>query len=47
MEMQLNKMRGLCHGCYASNLEIKELVRGAPYCLDCAIKEKLKEELLK
>jgi len=39
-------MKGLCHKCFASNLDIKELVLGKPYCLDCVIDVKRKEEPL-
>jgi hypothetical protein len=34
-------MKGLCHVCYASNIEISEISKGMPICLSCLVLEKI------
>jgi len=34
-------IKGLCHGCFSSNIEVAKLVNGMPLCIDCMVKERI------
>jgi|LWDU01.1.fsa_nt_gi ABC-type ATPase with predicted acetyltransferase domain len=36
-------IRGLCHKCFSSNIDIVEIYDGMPICLSCLVLEKVSQ----